>query len=124
MELVLIVAAIGFTGQIGAVIVAAILQARAARKAQQSAARAVSVAVTERAQLYQSTLDQNVAIQSIADMSDSTHRIINSQRTVMLRMIAAMARRIADENPTDVKAQKAAEAAERDANAAEKQQNK
>ncbi len=51
----------------------------------------------------------------IRDLSESTHHIVNSQRSLMLRTIALLSRRIADENPSDKKAQKAAKEAEQDA---------
>jgi len=48
-------------------------------------------------------------------IAESTHIIVNSQRTMMLRVVAALSRRIADENPDDRKAQEAAEFAEQEA---------
>jgi len=52
-------------------------------------------------------------------IAESTHVIVNSQRTMMLRAIALLSRRVAYENPDDVKAQEAAEAAEQDAKQAD-----
>ena len=52
-------------------------------------------------------------------IAESTHIIVNSQRTVMLRAIALLSRRVASENPNDGKAQTAAKAAEEDAERAD-----
>ena len=52
-------------------------------------------------------------------IAESTHVIVNSQRTMLLRLIAALTKRIAQQNPTDLEAQEAAEIAERDAEAAD-----
>jgi len=52
-------------------------------------------------------------------IAESTHVIVNSQRTMMLRAIALLSRRVADENPADSKAQEAAQVAETDAEAAD-----
>jgi hypothetical protein len=51
----------------------------------------------------------------IREVSESTHVIVNSQRTMMLRAIALLSRRVADDNPGDEKAQDAARTAETDA---------
>ncbi len=51
----------------------------------------------------------------IRQIAQSTHIIVNSQRTMLLRLVAALSRRIADENPEDAKAQDAATIAEKDA---------
>lgn len=51
----------------------------------------------------------------IKNTGEATHKIVNSQRSVMLRLVAALSRRIAVENPRDVAAQDAANAAEQDA---------
>lgn len=48
-------------------------------------------------------------------IAESTHVIVNSQRTMLLRLIATLSRRIADENPKDRNAQDAASHAEADA---------
>jgi hypothetical protein len=47
--------------------------------------------------------------------ADGTHIIVNNQRTVMLRLIAQMAKRIAIENPSDPEAQTHAKAAQEEA---------
>ncbi len=51
----------------------------------------------------------------IRRVAESTHVIVNSQRTMLLRLIAALSRRIADENPNDEKAEDAAVFAEQEA---------
>ncbi len=48
-------------------------------------------------------------------VAESTHIIVNSQRTMLLRLIAELTGRIAEENPTDAKAQNAARTASQDA---------
>jgi hypothetical protein len=45
---------------------------------------------------------------AIGEMGKATHRIVNNQRTVMLRLIALQAKRIAADNPDDAAAQLAA----------------
>ncbi len=45
-------------------------------------------------------------------ISESTHAIVNSQRSAMQTAIALLSRRIADENPGDQRAQEAARRAE------------
>lgn len=52
-------------------------------------------------------------------IAEETHTIVNSQRTMLLRLVAALTRRIAYENPDDLKAQDAAFAAEKEADAAD-----
>ncbi len=51
----------------------------------------------------------------VKKIAESTHIIVNSQRTMLLRLIAALSRRIAKENPSDKEAQDAAAIAESDA---------
>ena len=51
----------------------------------------------------------------IKRVSDSTHIIVNSQRTMMLQQIALLTRTIADFRPKDEKAQDAAKLAEQNA---------
>ncbi len=51
----------------------------------------------------------------VKKIAESTHIIVNSQRTMLLRLIATLSRRIAEENPEDEKAQSAAGFAEDDA---------
>ncbi len=52
-------------------------------------------------------------------IAEETHTIVNSQRTMLLRLIAALSQRIADENPTDREAQNAARFAKEDAGMSE-----
>ena len=47
-------------------------------------------------------------------IAESTHTIVNSQRSKMIRLIGLLARRIATDNPSDADAQREAEEAERD----------
>ena len=47
-------------------------------------------------------------------IAESTHTIVNSQRSKMIRLIGFLARRIADENPNDVNAQREAAEAEKE----------
>ncbi len=48
-------------------------------------------------------------------IAESTHVIVNSQRTMLLRLIAQLTGRIAEENPTDAQAQNDARIASQDA---------
>jgi hypothetical protein len=50
----------------------------------------------------------------IKQTGEATHKIVNNQRTVMLRLVAALSRRVADDNPSDAAAQEAARLAESD----------
>jgi hypothetical protein len=51
----------------------------------------------------------------IAEVGVATHRIVNSQRTTMLNLVASLTARIAKENPDDLAAQEAAATAQREA---------
>lgn len=55
----------------------------------------------------------------VKQIAQDTHTIVNSQRTMMLRAIALLSRRIAQENPSDEKAQEAASVAESEAQISE-----
>ncbi len=55
----------------------------------------------------------------VKQIAESTHTIVNSQRTMLLRIIAALSKRIAIENPTDKDAQDASKVASEDAEAAD-----
>ena len=50
----------------------------------------------------------------VKNIAESTHTIVNSQRSKMIRLIGLLARRIATDNPSDADAQREAEEAERD----------
>ena len=52
-------------------------------------------------------------------IAESTHSIVNSQRSAMLRLIAELTDRIATENPRDKKARSAATVAQREADDAD-----
>ncbi len=52
-------------------------------------------------------------------IAEDTHTIVNSQRTAMLRLIAHLTGRIAEENPKDKKAQEAARMAQKDSESAD-----
>lgn len=52
-------------------------------------------------------------------IAESTHVIVNSQRTMLLRVVADLTRQLADLNPTSQKARDAADVAQRDAEASE-----
>ena len=54
---------------------------------------------------------RNRQLREIKKTTDETHVIVNNQRTVMLRLIASLASRIASDNPSDLAAQAAAAAA-------------
>lgn len=50
----------------------------------------------------------------IGVVADATHKIVNNQRTVMLRSLAVLARKFSNAFPKDTDLRKAAEAAEHD----------
>lgn len=54
------------------------------------------------------------------DIAWSTHKIVNSQRTKLLRLVAALSVRIAKDNPNDVEALTASLSAIEDADGASK----
>jgi len=57
----------------------------------------------------------NAALQiRVKRIAESTHTIVNSQRSKMIRLIAILTRRIAKENPQDDEAQREAMEAEQD----------
>lgn len=56
----------------------------------------------------------NETLKSVAATGEATHRIVNSQRTVMLRTIAVSARALANAYPGDLVLLKAADDAEHD----------
>jgi hypothetical protein len=64
--------------------------------------------------LAETTTMDMAALARIEQVGVQTHIIVNSQRSVMLRTLAALARRIASENPNDEAALRAADAAEKD----------
>jgi hypothetical protein len=61
----------------------------------------------------------NKIAQDTNDVAHRTHTIVNSQRTLMLRALLALSRRVAIENPTDSDAQLAVAGAEKDLSDAE-----
>jgi len=102
----------------------ATVQAQAdASKAQQAAAEA-AIRLVEAAKVTDARLmglaDGQREIQRVAV---GTHAIVNNQRTVLLAVNARLARRIADENPHDIKAQQEALLAEQEAGDAQSAQN-
>ena len=64
---------------------------------------------------YETAQTSNAKLDRIAKTGDATHKIVNSQRTVMLSLVATLAERIAAENPQDTAAQTAARVARREA---------
>ena len=130
-----------------AVIVGAFLTSRNAKRAQDDAVKA-QIATTKAAELLaiaqkeaasaiqqgilaaQTTDDRlgrmenfgattNKTAQDTNDVAHRTHTIVNSQRTLMLRALLALSRRVAIENPTDSDAQLAVAGAEKDLSDAE-----
>ena len=59
-------------------------------------------------------MDSGRKLDRLTEVGESTHKIVNSQRTIMLRLVAALSRRIASENPRDAAAQVAADHADAD----------
>jgi hypothetical protein len=130
-----------------AVIVGAFLTSRSAKRAQDDAVKA-QIATSKAAELLaiaqkeaasaiqqgilaaQKTDDRlgrvenfgataNKIAQDTNDVAHRMHTIVNSQRTLMLRALLALSRRIAIENPTDSDAQLAVAGAEKDLSVAE-----
>jgi len=56
--------------------------------------------------------EQNDMLVRINAVGERTHALVNSQRTIQLRLIARLTRRVADDNPHDQDAQVAAETAQ------------
>ncbi len=83
----LVIAILGFSGNIVAAIVGQILAGINARRAARE-------------------------VYKLKEVTESTHKIVNNQRTVMLSLVAELSRRIANENPDDPVAQLAAHEAE------------
>jgi len=123
-------------GPMLAVVVGAIINARAARRATEAADRAQEATVeashnaivaqqqasiaqaqaSEAArQLIITARESNNKLDAIAAVGTATHKIVNNQRTVVLNVVAALTDRIAKENPRDQAAQTAAINAKRDA---------
>jgi DNA transposition AAA+ family ATPase len=130
-----------------AVIVGAFLTSRNAKRAQDDAVKA-QIATTKAAELLAiaqkeaaSAIQQGIlaaqktddrlgrmenfgattikTAQDTNDVAHRTHTIVNSQRTLMLRALLALSRRVAIENPTDSDAQLAVAGAEKDLSDAE-----
>jgi hypothetical protein len=83
-------------------------------KQQQANANAQQAALEAAKQLVEVAKTTSGQLTHISDTGDATHKIVNNQRTVMLRVVAALAQRIATENPNDVAAQRAALEAAKD----------
>jgi DNA transposition AAA+ family ATPase len=130
-----------------AVIVGAFLTSRNAKRAQDDAVKA-QIATTKAAELLAiaqkeaaSAIQQGIlaaqktddrlgrmenfgattikTAQDTNDVAHRTHTIVNSQRTLMLRALLALSRRVAIENPADSDAQLAVAGAEKDLSDAE-----
>src|SRR5438034_855916 len=98
----MIVAGIGFAGQIIAAAIAAIWSQHHATRV-----------------LHKTTNKTELLLLNLKWIAEGTHTIVNSQRTVLLRLVAELAKRIARENPKDLKARDQAEAARVDEEKAE-----
>jgi pyruvate-formate lyase-activating enzyme len=61
------------------------------------------------------TTQTQTKLADLKKVADTTHTIVNNQRTVMLRFIAELTHRIAKENPKDNQAQEAASLAKEEA---------
>lgn len=96
-----ILGVIGLFGNIIAVVVQSIMNAHYAKKTKETAVV-----------MFESVSDIVVKTNQVAV---STHRIVNNQRTQMLRMVASLAARIARDNPSDDAARIVAEQTEWDA---------
>lgn len=61
---------------------------------------------------------RDLKLVKLQETADGTHAIVNSQRTMLLRLNAELRERIARENPKDTEAQEAAIEARQEANKA------
>ena len=127
-----VVAIIGFFGQIFGQMLTGYLTQRAANRAQKDAEKAQLATIkaaedASKAQeqaahaarmLVESAKDTDVRLDSLKSIAQGTHILVNNQRTVLLRLNASLARRIARENPDDKDAQVAALAAQEEASRA------
>jgi hypothetical protein len=84
-------------------------------RAQADAARAQVAAAEAAAALVRAARDQGQQLDKIERTSSATHIIVNSQKTKLLALLAALSRRVASENPSDPDAQRAASVAEQEA---------
>ncbi len=57
----------------------------------------------------------------VKNIAESTHNIVNSKHDALLRLVSELCRRIANDNPSDAKAQEAANIAEQEARETGKQ---
>ncbi len=126
---VIIIAILGFSGQILATVIGSYLSRRSAKQAQRDAVEAQVATVRAAGDAYkaqksaieaakllvESAQNADRQLGEIRGIADSTHKIVNNQRTVMLRLVATLSRRIANDNPGDAEAQLGALAAEDDA---------
>jgi hypothetical protein len=102
---------------------AAAAQAQAAidgAKAQEAAATAQVQAADAIKQAVAAARTTDERLEHIRDTTDITHRIVNSEHTAILRLVADLRGQIARENPNDAAARNAADAANAAAEAAEK----
>lgn len=86
--------------------------------AQADAAKAQEAAAEAAAELVRTARVTGARLDAIDSTTKTIHTIVNSQRTEMLKVMAALARRVATDNPDDPAAQQAAAQAERDADEA------
>ncbi len=86
-----------------------------ASRAQEATSRAAAQASEAARQLIITARESNAKLDQIVEVGVATHKIVNSQRTVMLNVVASLAERIAKENPHDEPAQLAAQQARADA---------
>jgi hypothetical protein len=56
----------------------------------------------------QAAAKTNQTVISIATVTQQVHRVVNSQQTNLLQIVATLSARVARENPEDIEAQKAA----------------
>lgn len=91
--------------------------------AQQAAQHAAEQVVQAAKLLIQSGAVTTKTLADIGETSKATHKLVNSQRTVMLRLIVSLARRIAQENPNDQEAQRALLDAEHNLRVAEENES-
>lgn len=71
-----------------------------------------------RIELLKTTAANNLKLIDISSVINSTHKIVNNQRTMLLVLNAELRERIARENPQDLNAQDAAIEARQEANRA------
>lgn len=121
MDEFLILSIVGFAIQIAFIAIALLVLTNSSRATREEAKKAQAAATQAQSDAHRAQIQASAAAEKLARSNDivitnltniektgeATHRIVNSQRTIMLRLIALQAKRIATDNPNDADAQRA-----------------